>query len=246
VASSQGVFAAQFEQAESGRSRDEGAAFADDVFNVAGVNVRRVEPRNTPTTVNAVFNHSNFWDGRAHNLFNGVSIIGPLDRDARIWVARDGALVQEEVRIPNSSLASQAVGPPVNDFEMSFLGRTFPDIGRKLLSLRPLGLQLVHPRDSVLGKLSQARLVRGAVVGGPGLRTTYANLIMRAFRPEYWASNETIELEGGSYEQIEANFALFFGLAIQLYESTCRSACNVDPLSRGIWSGPLGPDRSGL
>lgn len=145
--------------------------------------MRRVEPRNTPTTVNAVFNHSNFWDGRAHNLFNGVSIIGPLDRDARIWVARDGALVQEEVRIPNSSLASQALGPPVNDFEMSFLGRTFPDIGRKLLSLRPLGLQLVHPRDSVLGKLSQARLVRGEVVGGPGLRTTYANLIMRAFRP---------------------------------------------------------------
>jgi hypothetical protein len=23
----------------------------------------------------------------------------------------------------------------------------------------------------------------------------------------------------------------------------CRSACNVDPLSRGIWSAPLGPDR---
>ena len=219
VASSQGVFAARFERIERGQSRDTGEAVADGVFNVAGVNVRRVEPRNTPTIVNAVFNHSNFWDGRAHNLFNGVSIIGPLDREARIWVEQDGALIQKEVRIPNSSLASQAVGPPINDFEMSFLDRSFPDIGRKLLSLRPLGLQLVHPKDSVLGKLSLARLVGG----GNGLRTTYAGLIKRAFRQEYWASNESIELAGGPYEQIEANFPLFFGLAIQLYESTLIS-----------------------
>ena len=35
-------------------------------------NVRRVEPRNTPTVINAVFNHRNFWDMRAQNLFNGV------------------------------------------------------------------------------------------------------------------------------------------------------------------------------
>src|SRR5438105_15818225 len=29
----------------------------------------RVEPRNTPSMVNAVFNFDNFWDGRADHIF---------------------------------------------------------------------------------------------------------------------------------------------------------------------------------
>ncbi|TKB95054.1 MAG: cytochrome C peroxidase, partial [Nitrospira sp.] len=36
-----------------------------DGFRAGSVNTRRVEPRNTPTVVNAVFNHRQFWDGRA-------------------------------------------------------------------------------------------------------------------------------------------------------------------------------------
>ena len=155
MASSQGVFAARFQGVNPTSSFDLGEAYLDEVFGVAGVNARRVEPRNTPTIVNAVFNHSNFWDGRAHNLFNGVSVLGPLDRDARILVNDGGALVRTEVRIPNSSLASQAVGPPVNSEEMSFIDRPFPAVGRKLLGLRPLGRQLVHPQDSVLGGLAR-------------------------------------------------------------------------------------------
>ena len=38
---------------------------------------------------------------------------------------------------------------------MSFFNRPFPMVGRKLLSLTPLGLQLVDPNDSVLGPLSR-------------------------------------------------------------------------------------------
>jgi len=32
---------------------------------------------------------------------------------------------------------------------MSCANRTFKDLGRKLLSLKPLGLQKIHPQDSV-------------------------------------------------------------------------------------------------
>ena len=50
-------------------------------------NVRRVEPRNTPTMINAVFNHRNFWDMRAQNLFNGVNPFGDRDPDAFVYSA---------------------------------------------------------------------------------------------------------------------------------------------------------------
>ena len=216
VVSSQGVFRAQFEGL-SGGFGDLGTPLADDIFNVQGVNTRRVEPRNTPTMINAVFNFANFWDGRAHNLFNGVSVIGPLDPDARIYVRLpNGTLDAREVAIPNSSLASQAVGPPLSGEEMSFLGRTLPEVGRKLLGLRPLALQLVHPRDSVLGKVARTRLQNGNVIGAPGLDTTYQALIQAAFRPVFWSSAQPV----GGFSQMEANFGLFFGIAIQAYETT--------------------------
>ena len=52
-------------------------------------NVRRVEPRNTPTMINAVFNHRNFWDMRAKNLFNGRNPFGASDPDAILYKADD-------------------------------------------------------------------------------------------------------------------------------------------------------------
>ncbi|NOT29809.1 MAG: cytochrome C peroxidase [Planctomycetes bacterium] len=220
VVSSQGVSQAEFEGL-SGTFADLGEPLADGIFSVGGVNTRRVEPRNTPTMINAVFNFANFWDGRAHNIFNGVSVIGPLDPAARIHVLTPGGtLEQRAIEIPNSSLASQSVGPPLSSEEMSFLGRTLPEVGRKLLGLRPLDLQLVHPRDSVLGALARTRLGRtGEVLGNPGLNTTYRAMIQAAFRPIYWASAEDV----GGFSQMEANFSLFFGLAIQAYETTLVS-----------------------
>jgi len=50
-------------------------------FLVGPANTRRVEPRNAPTTINAVFNHRQFWDGRAENIFNGVNHLGQRDPD---------------------------------------------------------------------------------------------------------------------------------------------------------------------
>ena len=59
-----------------------------------------------------------------------------------------------KVRIENASLASQAVGPPNNNLEMSYDGRTWPKLGKKMLSLSPLAKQRVAPDDSVLGPLA--------------------------------------------------------------------------------------------
>lgn len=240
VASSQGVFKALFDGV-SGGANDRGTPVADDVFNVYGINVRRVEPRNTPNMINAVFNSDNFWDGRARNQFNGVSPFGLLDAKASILVFENAQLQQKKVVIPNSSLASQAVGPPLSPDEMSFDGRTFPDVGQKLtqirrgvrlLPVRPLALQRVHPQDSVLGPFSLDPLgQRGLTIA------SYAALIQAVFQPQYWASPQRVGFDANgswvlplallpgqeSFSQMEANFSLFFGLAVQLYETTLVS-----------------------
>jgi hypothetical protein len=75
---------------------------------LSGIGRRSVRVPSARTLISS-YDHSNFWDGRAHNLFNGVSMIGPLDPNAQIWVVTPtGSLVRRTVRIPNSSLASQA------------------------------------------------------------------------------------------------------------------------------------------
>jgi hypothetical protein len=105
--------------------------------------------------INAVFNYTNFWDGRANNIFNGVNPASEIDPNATIWIGNPPAPITG-VRIPNASLASAAVEHALDPVMMSFDGRTFPELGRKMLSLTPLGQQLVDPEDSVLGLNSQA------------------------------------------------------------------------------------------
>ena len=235
VISSMGAFAGAFKSVRRSHPQDQGTPLMDEVFQVGGVTVRQVEPRNAPTVVNAVFNHANFWDGRANFYFNGVNPHGPMDTRAVVFVNVGGQLQPRQLRIAYSSLASQAVAPPMSGIEMSLAGRTWPDVGRKLMNLRPLGRQMVHPQDSVLGSLTRARLNGTQASGLPGLRTTYASLVRQAFRPEYWSGTQRIRLadgqvvaptptpQPGEYTQIEANFSLFFGLALQLYQATLVS-----------------------
>jgi cytochrome c peroxidase len=218
VVGSQGVRFSDFVNIVLDASVDNGSPIPDPVFQVNGVNTRRVTSRNTPTNINAVFNFNNFWDGRAHFTFNGVNPFGPLDTGAGVWFNQNQTLVKQPVAIEFASLASQATGPPLDDTEMSFRGRTFPDLGRKMLRLTPLGQQLVHPRDSVLGPLSRAVLLPNGKIGGSkGLSVTYRELIQDAFQDNLWNS---LQLTPGGFSQMEANFSLFWGLAIQLYEAT--------------------------
>jgi len=236
VISSQGAFRFIFQDIFNplDSSVDIGTTQPDpDGFSVAGVNVRRVEPRNTPTAINAVFNLRNFWDGRARHLFNGVNPFGDLDPTANILMNPNPASpatspVPHVVNLNYSSLASQAVGPPGSPFEMSFDGRSFAKIGKKLLSLPPLAKQLVHLSDSELGGLSNAP--------ANGINTTYAAMVQATFDPRFWnsshkfmwntATSSWVDLGVGTpantneYTLMEVNFALFFGVLVQLYEAT--------------------------
>ncbi|MEH2448147.1 MAG: cytochrome c peroxidase [Nostoc sp.] len=301
VSSSQGVSNTKFVDVKPGSAEDEVKTEPDKVFNVGGTNVRRVQARNTPSVINAVFNFRNFWDGRAQRIFNGVNPFGLRDPNASVVKAENpNQLKFVKISLNNSSLASQALGPPLNSFETSADGRTFQEIGdkfgridnrrsssglpldnlnnigdtlvdpllnsveditgnlgqvgdiksinglvqnvlsisgtklprvlaQKLTSLRPLGKQVVHPQDSVLGADSRAPL--------PGLKDrTYEQLVKDAFKPQWWKSNRLIQVDAqgrrtfvntpdnssqtNEYTLLEYNFSLFFGLAIQLYEST--------------------------
>ena len=97
--------------------------------------VRRVEPRNAPTVLNAVYNFRNFWDGRADAFFNGVNPLGFRDPLAMVKTTAG----PERLNIPFSSLASQAVGPIESDMEMVFTkpdntgGRAHRQLGKKLV-----------------------------------------------------------------------------------------------------------------
>jgi cytochrome c peroxidase len=212
VIGSQGVFDANFVKPHQSRF-DKCIQQPDGIFQVGGINVRRSTGRNAPTVINAAFNVRNFWDGRANNVFNGFSPFGNRDPDAGIFVTSDRSGVATKVRLAlnDASAASQAVGPPGSPVEMSCGGRTFADIGRRMLDTLMLKQQRISSTDSVLGPVSG------------GHRPTYRELIKNAFQPRLWNATQEVSLGGAPYTQMEANFPLFFGLAIQMYESTLIS-----------------------
>lgn len=193
-------------------------------FNVNGTKVRRVEPRNAPTIINAAFYRFQFWDGRAKDQFNGVTPFGAnpagtyptlyrADNPDASWstfdVIQDGGLDQ-------AGLASIAVGPVLSLFEMSGFTRTFVDLHFTFQSSiqvvensTPLAGQLVDPTDSVLGPVS--------AYPNPGLtNANYALMIQDAFAPQWWDSNQ--QLDG--FTLMEQNLSLFWGLAIREYLTT--------------------------
>src|SRR4051794_28052796 len=214
VVGSQGVLPSTFDGVADGDAFElQRFSSTDSLFNVDGTNVRRVTGRNAPSAVNAVFNFRNFWDGRAQNAFNGVNPAGLGDAGARVGqVNASGGIDKVGVSIADSSLASQATGPPGSPVEMSADGRTLSDIGRKLLTVKPLGTQQVSGSDSLLGSLASP--------SGRGLDAGYADLIREAFKPEWWNAGGAVDAPNGrSYSLMQFNFLLFWGLAIQAYES---------------------------
>jgi cytochrome c peroxidase len=219
VVSSAGTFGGDFAGPIEGSNVEACTGAEDPIFAHGGVRTRRVEPRNTPTVVNAVFFHRLFADGRASPQFNGVNERGDGDLGTRVFVKREGrAAVPVHMGFDHGALASQAVAPPVDDREMSCAGRTFPELARKLLDVRPLAAQEVHADDSVLGPVRDA--------SGLGLDTTYRALVEAAFDARYHAAAKGKfgnGRDGAPYTHIEANFALFFGFALQIYQSTLVS-----------------------
>ena len=231
IGGSMGILFHRFNGIRPGFRVDLGTPQPDPIFHIHGHNVRQVEPFNTPTVINAVFNFTNFWNGSANNRFNGRDVFGDQNPAPVLLVNRPGlGLVQERIALQNASLASQAMNPPLSSIEMSFSDpsqnnvRLHREIGQKLLRpsprtgvpLKPLGLQQVHPRDSVLGSLSRAPL--------PGLHTTYEALIKQAFAEPYWDASTPLTLpstpQATEFTQMEINFSFFFGMAVMMYQST--------------------------
>lgn len=173
---------------------------------------RQITSRNSPTVINSGFSDRLFHDGRAESTFNGFSIFGDFDERQVLFRASSvGPPVSVKIAIIKAALASQAVGPIVNEVEMSYEGRTFYDVANKLLDSEILQYQSISATDSVLGKYANDR-------------PTYRKLIEQAFRREWWDSNDLVSLEltddendKGSLEV--ANFSLFWGLSILIYES---------------------------
>ncbi len=236
VVSSQGVQSFDYKSTTAGAQQDVGTLKTDTVFNVAGINVRRIPNRNTPTVINAAFNRRVFWDGRADHIFNGVNPFGVRDPNASVLKATNRDVIEPvKIRINNAALASQAVGPPTNDVEMSFINRPFRDVGRRLLAATPLVKQEVAEDDSVLGVVSNSKWSNGK----NGLLGKYLNYVQVAFKKEWWDSSKIVvvgpnnavsfkaavngPLAANEYTMAEYNFSLFFGLAIQLYEMTLIS-----------------------
>jgi cytochrome c peroxidase len=273
VSSSMGVFFTEFQAVDADNSadtgvenifnrfaldsspveiRDKGVPLADPLGFLVNApdgafggktNVRRVEPRNTPTNINAVFNFHNFWDGRGNHFFNGVNPFGRTDREARIFTrGKKGAVATKNINMANASLASQAVGPPLSPMEMSFGDRIWPDVGKKMVGRYLLESQTVHPDDSLLGELLSA--AGASPVSGKGINVRYEELIKDAFSKELWDSDATITLDSASltmlnvnspllqlgdpqlentnassYTLMEANFSFFFGVAVMLYQA---------------------------
>jgi cytochrome c peroxidase len=239
IASSQGVFTETFSSVSNKGKPDDCTVVSDAVshggsgFNINGVNTRRVEPRQAPSVINAVFNLRLFWDGRANNMFNGRDISGLRNATAQVWKLDNGVLRKTPISLSSAALASLASGPPISENEMSCRGRVFANVGRKLLNMEILTDQNIDRNDSVLGSVAFDR-------------PTYSELVKRAFKRDFWASDSLVSIVGSveqtidlppstpgsngqvissnnQFTQIEANFALFFGLAVQLYQSTLVS-----------------------
>jgi len=165
--------------------------------------IRRVEPRNTPTVINSAFNYDSFWDGRGRHDFNGGSVFGASDPQSHVIVDSGGQLQKTRQLIRFASVASQMTGPALSDFEMSFQGRSWPVIAKKLLqgdgsasrpNVTPLANQLVSTSDSVLGPFSnqggswcQAN-GRTTAANRPGLCLNYREIIQQAYFPQLWTN----------------------------------------------------------
>jgi len=214
-------------------------------FESSFVNTRRKAARNAPTVINAVYNYRVLWNGKAANEFNGNTPFGDNDTRTSVFIELpNGRLEQQRVSIENSATASQSMGSMNNPSEMTTdqrgLGRSnghnnFMKLvrRRRLLTRHPLAKQEVSPTDSVLGSLANT--------SGKGLTVAnYKTMIEAAFKNKWWeVTSEKIALLPGAegrrsirneensgseeFSQMEANFSLFFGLAISRYEASLIS-----------------------
>jgi cytochrome c peroxidase len=151
----------------------------------------------------------------------------------------------------NMSIHSQAVGPPLSTFEMAEVGLTFKKIAERMVykmrenargtlrRARALEGQFVDPNDSVLGALSR--------YPKDGLSTSFRALTLQAFVRAWVNPTTMVNIGGESYELIEANWPLIWGLAIGEYERTLKSTrSKFERYARGDSSALTDQEKLGL
>jgi cytochrome c peroxidase len=204
---------------------------------------RAVEPRNTPTTINSGMLFTNFWDGRANNLFNGVGVFGMSDiihDPTKRLIKMDGYQASlTHIELPNAALASLSVGPILDNLEMSCDGRTFADVARKVLYTRPLSKQRIAKTDSTFGIHGKFGDIRAKKGRGLKFKYSYYKLIQLAFKDDWWKAKGLWKIQDNGpdqeaslkrtkdyrdgHTQMEINFPMFWGLALQKYQHSLVS-----------------------
>jgi hypothetical protein len=156
---------------------------------------------------------------------------------ANAMAVSGGRLVAEQVRIANASLASQAVGPPQQRRDV-MRGRTWPQLGRKMLAARPLAGRRSRRTTACSARTRMPK-------GGDCCRSTRTSPGSGGLQPEYhdWAE----PANDAGHTLAEVNFSLFFGLAVQAYESTLISdQTRFDRFSEGETSALSGQEQNGM
>jgi cytochrome c peroxidase len=112
----------------------------------------RVTGRKSPPSINAVFSHDLFWDGRALNEYTDP-------QTGLVEIATRGAL------------ESQAAGPPLSDVEMARQGETWDAICDKIALVKPMALATDLPPEmaAFVAQYSSYPEMFAAVYGDPAI-----------------------------------------------------------------------------
>lgn len=200
-----------------------------------------------------VFNgHSGFGQHTDDLINNSLFVLrengGKLDQIHTWNPANPDGTTRNPYYIANASLASQAVEPILSDVEMSSSGRAFHHIAKRLLDQPILQGADISPDDSSLGqyaapqgdgkRITYRKLIEAAfdeawwksktkvkrlstavtTKDGKSPRQRGPNGLNPTNDDRFYADSELAD-----YDLTEANFGLFWGLAIHLYESTLIS-----------------------
>lgn len=217
VADFVGISAVADDQAPGGLC----ATTCDDFVETGALHVTG---RNAPPSVDSNSVH-NFWDGRANFIFNGLDPSGEVRPGLHTAAGMQSVLVRE------SSQASQAVGPPNSDVEMAAAGRLFSDLGWKVCHVIPLVNQTGDVADELAAEGYKVpggyiKMLNDAFAGGPLDRFLGTELATGVSARVCTTPGQPVDTP---ITITEANFTLFFGLAIQAYEQTLSTAPAITP-----------------
>jgi cytochrome c peroxidase len=184
-------------------------------FNFSGNDLHfpkpRVTGRHSPPAINAMFNSSLFWDGRALSVYTDPQTGLP------------------EI-IFGGALESQAAGPPLSDVEMTRAGQTWNDVVAKLQGVKPGALMSNLPPEmaSFLAANPTYPDMFAAVYGDPAITSKRVMFAIGNYERTLLSNQTPFDdlLEGTITQlppELEAGHLVFMG------ESGKCSACHTPP-----------------